>query len=67
VGEVGVPEPADDTQTLVDDGVVDLGLTDLGGAVDELEDDQVLRSGVRSATPNGSGLGRPARCISASA
>ena len=45
VGEVRIPELADDAQPLVDDGVVDLGLTDLFGAVDELKDDQVLPLG----------------------
>jgi hypothetical protein len=51
VGQVGVPEPADDGQALVDDGVVDLGLADLFGALDELEDDQVLPLGVSWAMP----------------
>src|SRR5512133_1340254 len=45
VGQVGVPELADDREALVDDGVVDHGLADLFGAVDELKDDQVLPLG----------------------
>ena len=45
VGEPGVPEPADERQALVDDLVVDLGVADLDGAVEELGDEQVLALG----------------------
>ena len=45
VGEAGVPEPADEREALVDDLVVDLGVADLDGAVEELGDEQVLALG----------------------
>ena len=45
VGEVGVPQLADDGQPLVDDRVVDVGLAEFGGAIEELEHDQVLPLG----------------------
>ena len=45
VGEPGVPQPADSGQALVDDLVVDLGVADLDGAVEELGDEQVLALG----------------------
>ena len=45
VGEAGVPQPADERQALVDDVVVDLGVADLLGAVEELGDEQVLALG----------------------
>jgi hypothetical protein len=67
VGQVGVPELADDGQALVDDGVVDLGLADLLAPSMNSKTIRYSRSGVSSATPYGSGLGSPARCISASA
>ena len=61
VGEVRIPEPADDAQPLVDDGVVDLGLADLSAPSMNSKTIRYSRSGVSSATPYGSGLGRPAR------
>jgi hypothetical protein len=67
VGEVRVPELADNLEALVDDGLVDLGLADLAGAVDELKDDQVLALGGELGDTVRLGLGRPARCIRASA
>ena len=45
VGEAGVPELAHDGQRLVDHVVVDLGHTELLGAVEELGDEQVLALG----------------------
>ena len=45
VGDAGVPEPADQGQPLVDDLVVDLGVPDLLGAVEELGHHQVLALG----------------------
>jgi hypothetical protein len=36
VGQAGVPQLADDAKAAVDDGVVDLGLTELQRAVEEL-------------------------------
>ena len=45
VGEPGVPQPAHEREALVDDLVVDLGVADLDGAVEELGDEQVLALG----------------------
>ena len=45
VREPGVPELADELQALVDDVVVDVGVADLLGAVEELGDEQVLALG----------------------
>jgi hypothetical protein len=46
VGQPGVPQLADDSQPVVDDLVpglgIDLGFAELGGAVEELGDQQVL-------------------------
>ena len=67
VGEVGVPQLADDGEALVDDGVVDLGLTDLLGALDERKHDQVLPLGGELGDTVRLGLGSPARCMSESA
>ena len=45
VSQPAVPEPADHGQALVDHAVVDLGVADLLGAVEELGDEQVLALG----------------------
>ena len=45
VGQAGVPQLADDAQAVVDHALVDLGLAELGGAVEELGDQQVLAVG----------------------
>ena len=60
VGQPGLPELADDLEAVVDDLVVDLGLAELGGAVEELGDQQVLAFGGELDHPVGSGVGRPA-------
>ena len=45
VGDAGVPQLADESEPFVDDLVVDLGVADLLGAVEELGDEQVLAVG----------------------
>jgi hypothetical protein len=60
VGQPGVPQPPDDPKAVVDHGLVDLGLAQLHGAVEELGDQQVLPLGGQSRNPWGLGLGRPA-------
>jgi hypothetical protein len=42
VGQAGVPQLADDRQAIVDHLLVDLGLAELGGAGEELGDQQIL-------------------------
>jgi hypothetical protein len=44
-GQPRVPQPAHDPQAVVDDLDVDLGLAELGGAGQELGDQQVLAFG----------------------
>jgi hypothetical protein len=53
VGQAGVPQLADDPQAVVDDLVVDLGLAQLGRAVEELGDQQVLTLGGQLHDPIG--------------
>jgi hypothetical protein len=45
VGKTGVPQAPDDRQALVDDGVVDLNLTDFLGAFEKLGDEQIFPFG----------------------
>ena len=45
MGDAGVPQLADQREALVDDLVVDLGVADLDGAVEELGDEHVLALG----------------------
>ena len=45
VGEAVVPHTTHQCQALVDDRIVDLGLADLDGAIEELGDQQVLAFG----------------------
>ena len=52
VGDAGVPELADEGQAFVDDLVVDLGVADLLGAVEELGDEQVLALGGQLDDPH---------------
>ena len=42
VGKPGIPQLADHCQAVVDDAVVDVGLAEFGGMVEELGDEQVL-------------------------
>ena len=51
VGEPGVPEPTHERQALVDDLIVDLGVADLDGAVEELGDEHVLTLGCQFDDP----------------
>ena len=61
VGQPGVPQLADDAQPVVDHLVVDLGLAQLGGAGEELGDQQVLPLRGQLHDPVGPGEGSPAR------
>jgi hypothetical protein len=45
VGESGIPQDADQPEALVDDRLVDVGLPELDGVVEELGDEQVLALG----------------------
>ena len=45
VGETGVPQDADDVKSLVDQPVVDVGVAELDGVVEELGDEHVLAFG----------------------
>ena len=49
--EPGVPELAHDLQALIDDGVVDVGVTDLHGPVEEFRDQEVLAFGCHLDDP----------------
>ena len=60
MGDAGIPELADEGKAFVDDLVVDLGVADLLGAIEELRDEQVLRSGVSSTIPTDRAVGSPA-------
>jgi hypothetical protein len=53
MGQPGVPELADDAQALVDDLLVDLGLAEFLGLIEELEGDQVLALGGELDDPVG--------------
>jgi hypothetical protein len=57
VGQAGVPQLADDAEAVVDHLVVDLGLTKLGGAGEELGDQQVLGMVTPRATPTSTSAG----------
>ena len=45
VGQPRIPQPADDAKAVVDHALVDLGVAELGGVVEELGDQQVLAFG----------------------
>jgi len=59
VGQAGLPQPPDDSQAVVNDALVDLGLAQLGGAVEELGDQQVLPLRGELHEPVGPGSGEP--------
>jgi hypothetical protein len=59
VGQPGVPQLADDAEAVVDDALVDLGLAQLGGAGEELGDQQVLPLRGELDDPVGSRGGQP--------
>jgi hypothetical protein len=58
VGQPSLPELADDAQAVVDHLLVDLGLAQLGRAVEELGDQQVLPLGGELHHAVGSGGGQ---------
>ena len=53
VGQPGVPQLADQGQSVVDDAVVDVGVAELGRIVEELGDEQVLPLGGELDEPVG--------------
>ena len=59
MGQPGVPQLADDPQAVVDHLGVDLGLAQLGGAVEELGDQQVLPLGGELDEPERGRAGQP--------
>jgi hypothetical protein len=58
VGQPGVPQPADHRQATIDHVLVDLGLTQLDRAGEELGDQQVLAVGGELDEPVGPGAGQ---------
>jgi hypothetical protein len=61
VGQTGLPQLPDDGEAVVNDLVVDVGLTKLGGPGEELGDQQILPLRGQLDDPVRSGAGSPAR------